>query len=86
MALPERIAIDPKILTGKPVVRRPRSELQLSLDNPHPDTGALAELGLAEWAQSLPDDNPESLLNPSAARNIRWTPGEGWTPEPYPAL
>jgi hypothetical protein len=61
------------------VTHRRRAELHRSLDNPHPETVEFAELGLADWAQSLPDDDPESLVNLRAARKIRWPPGEGWS-------
>ena len=57
---------------------RRRLDLRRSLENPHPETAELAEQGIEEWARLLPDEDAESLVDPSALRPIRWVPGEGW--------
>lgn len=58
--------------------RRRRAELQKSLLNPHPESAALADLGLQEWAEGLPDEDAEGLLDSRAGRSVQWIPGEGW--------
>jgi Arc/MetJ-type ribon-helix-helix transcriptional regulator len=57
--------------------RRRRAELRLSLQNPHPESAGLAELGFDEWARGLPDED-EALVDSSAGKPIRWVPGKGW--------
>jgi Arc/MetJ-type ribon-helix-helix transcriptional regulator len=63
------------------VQRRLRAELRQSLENPHPNTAALAELGMEDWARSLPDDDTPALLDPAAGKPVRWVPGTGWVSE-----
>lgn len=58
--------------------RRRRALLVSSLRNPHPEAGELADLGLGDWADSLPSEDAESLVDPRAGRDVRWVPGEGW--------
>jgi hypothetical protein len=58
--------------------RRRRAELRRSLENPHPESAELAEQGFEEWARSFPEEDGESLLDPSAGKNVRWVPGQGW--------
>lgn len=58
--------------------RRRRSELRISLENPHPESGEVAEQGLEEWSRGLPDEDTGSLLDDQAGRAMRWIPGEGW--------
>jgi len=58
--------------------RRRLAELRLSLQNPHPESAELAELGFEEWAQGLPDEDAEALVDSSAGRPIQWIPGKGW--------
>ncbi len=58
--------------------RRRREDLHRSLANPHADALELAELGLAAWAQALPEDDVAELLDPQAGRPIQWQPGRGW--------
>jgi Arc/MetJ-type ribon-helix-helix transcriptional regulator len=55
-----------------------RADLRRSLDNPHPESAALAEQGIEEWARALPDEDASTLINPKAGRAIRWVPGRGW--------
>ncbi|MGO9259281.1 MAG: hypothetical protein ACLQU1_23655 [Bryobacteraceae bacterium] len=58
--------------------RRRRVELRRSLENPHPESAALAEQGLEEWSRGLPEEDAEALVDSSAGRAVRWVPGEGW--------
>jgi hypothetical protein len=58
--------------------RRRRGELRLSLRNPHPESADLAELGFAEWATGLPEEDTEALVDSGAGRPVRWVPGKGW--------
>ncbi len=58
--------------------RRRRVELHRSLQNPHPQTLELAEQDLKEWSGTLPDEDPEALVDRSLGKAIRWVPGEGW--------
>ncbi|MGH7564688.1 MAG: hypothetical protein ACREK5_09745 [Gemmatimonadota bacterium] len=57
--------------------RRRRAALRSSLAKPHSESDSLAELGLDEWAEHLPEGD-QDLLDPEAGTKIRWTPGEGW--------
>ncbi|HEX7359502.1 MAG TPA: hypothetical protein VF283_03320 [Bryobacteraceae bacterium] len=58
--------------------RRRREELRRSIENPHPESAELAEQGIEEWSRSLPEENPEVLLDSRAGKALRWIPGEGW--------
>lgn len=58
--------------------RRRRLELSRSLRNPHPEAVDLAGQGLQEWANGLPEEDVEGLLNASAGKPVRWVAGEGW--------
>jgi Arc/MetJ-type ribon-helix-helix transcriptional regulator len=58
--------------------RRRRADLRRSLQNPHPESAELAELGFEEWARSLPEEDTEALLDSSLGTPVRWVPGEGW--------
>ena len=58
--------------------RRRRSELQRSLESPHPESAELAGHGLEEWSRGLPEEDVEALLDSSAGQAVRWVPGEGW--------
>jgi hypothetical protein len=60
--------------------RRRREGLLRSLKNPHPEAAELADTGLAEWGASLPAGD-EGLVDPSAGKAVRWTPGQGWVEE-----
>jgi len=57
---------------------RRRAELRRSLRNPHPETIAFADEGFAEWLRGLPEENPESLVDMSRGKPVRWVPGKGW--------
>lgn len=58
--------------------RRRRDELRRSLQNPHPESAELAGQGLQQWAQALPDEDAEGLVDTSAGVAVQWVPGEGW--------
>ena len=58
--------------------RRRHEDLRLSLNNPHPDSTKLEEAGFATWAQGLPIEDCESIIDTSVGVPIRWTPGKGW--------
>jgi hypothetical protein len=58
--------------------RRRRAELRRSLQNPHPESAALAERGLEEWTRTLPEEDTEALVDSRAGKPVRWIPGEGW--------
>jgi hypothetical protein len=63
------------------LVRRRREGLMRSLANPHPETLALAEAGLADWAARLPVEE-DDLVDVSAGKSVRWIEGKGWEEEP----
>jgi hypothetical protein len=58
--------------------RRRREELRRSLRSPHPESLETEELGIDEWASRLPDEAGADILDPSAGKEIRWVPEEGW--------
>ena len=58
--------------------RRRRSELRRSLENPHPESAALATEGSQEWTRGLPEEDTEALIDSSGGKALRWVPGEGW--------
>ncbi len=58
---------------------RRRAALSRSLQNPHPESAALAEHGLEEWASGLPEEDAEALLDGKSGQAVRWIPGSGWT-------
>ena len=57
---------------------RRRLELRRSLQNPHPESLELAEQGLDEWSQELPEEDAQSLIDTRTLKPIRWVPGQGW--------
>lgn len=58
--------------------RRRRDALDQSIANPHPETAALADIALGDWARDLPDDD---LIDLSGGTAVRWVEGQGWVPE-----
>ena len=58
--------------------RRRREDLRRSLDHPHPESAELAEQGLDEWTQNLPDEDTGSLIDRNAGQAVRWVAGQGW--------
>lgn len=61
------------------LARRRREGLLRSLQRPHPDATELAEMGLADWGASLPDD--DELVDVVAGKPVRWVEGQGWLDE-----
>lgn len=57
--------------------RRQRQELLRSLDATHPDTAAIASLGLSNWSDGLPAVD-DGLTDPATGVAVRWTAGQGW--------
>lgn len=57
-----------------------RAELRRSLANPHPESHELAEMGLQDWADALPDENISTLIDLQGGQTVHWEPGRGWTP------
>jgi hypothetical protein len=60
--------------------RRRRAALLQSVTNPHPDTGALADIGLADWVSDLPQE--DDLVDLSRGTPVRWVEGRGWIEDP----
>ena len=65
--------------------RRQRLELLRSLEAPHPDSAATAALGLADWAEALPEGDSD-LLDASAGEPVHWRPESGWQPSGSPEI
>ena len=61
--------------------RRRREELRRSLRAPHPEAAVVAEAGIDEWADRLPDEDASGLVDARAGKPVRWIPGEGWVEE-----
>jgi hypothetical protein len=60
---------------------RRRERLLRSLKNPHSEAAELAEIGLYDWAASLPVD-VDDLVDMTAGKPVRWVEGQGWIEEP----
>ena len=58
--------------------RRRREDLRRSLEHPHPESAELAEQGLDEWTQGLPDEDTGLLIDQNAGHAVRWVAGQGW--------
>jgi len=58
--------------------RRRREELRRSLRAPHPEAAVVAEAGLDDWGDRLPDEDASGLVDPCAGKAVSWIPGEGW--------
>lgn len=56
--------------------RRRREALLQSVANPHPETAALADIGLGDWVQDLPEES--DLVDLSTGTPVRWVDGRGW--------
>ena len=61
------------------LTRRRRDALLQSVQNPHPETTELVDVGLSDWVSDLPAD--ETLVDASAGTPVRWIEGQGWTKE-----
>jgi post-segregation antitoxin (ccd killing protein) len=57
--------------------RRRREALRAALENPHPETAELAEVGWAEWAATA-DPADADLVDPEGGTPIQWSPEKGW--------
>lgn len=53
-------------------------ELLRSLHNPHPDSEQLAQAGVPEWMDELPEGD-EDIIDVKTGTSVRWIPGKGWT-------
>lgn len=58
-----------------------REQLHRSLQNPHPESVALADEGFDAWAAALQEERGESLYDARAAKPVRWVEGQGWLEE-----
>jgi len=58
--------------------RRRREKLHLSIENPHPESRELAELGLEDWATGVPEAAVDGLLDPEEGIALSWNSDEGW--------
>lgn len=61
------------------LTQRRRDALLQSVQNPHPETTELVDMGLSDWVSDLPAD--ETLVDASAGTSVRWIEGQGWTKE-----
>ena len=59
---------------------RRREGLLCSIENSHPEAGELADVGLAEWAATLPQHD-DGLVDVRAGTAVRWVEGQGWMEE-----
>ena len=62
------------------LARRRREELLLSVSSPHPEASEVAELGLVDWGESLPEE-ADPLVDDAAGTAVRWVEGAGWIQE-----
>ncbi len=58
--------------------RAKRDELRRSLAAPHPESEEFAELGLDEWATSLPAEDISQLVDLESGTPVRWIAGQGF--------
>lgn len=65
------------------LTRRRREGLLHSLRSPHPEAAELAETGLADWCESLPEGD-DDLVDVNAGKPVRWVEGQGWVEELSP--
>jgi len=61
------------------LAQRRRDALRQSVQDPHPETTGLFDMGLSEWIAELPSD--ETLVDASVGTPVRWIEGQGWTKE-----
>jgi hypothetical protein len=66
---------------AREIERRRREELLRSLKSPHPETGEVARLGLADWESRFAGDD-DALVDVDDGKAIRWVEGKGWVEEP----
>ena len=61
------------------LAQRRRDALLQSVQNPHPETTELVDVGLRDWASDLPAD--ETLVDANTGTAVRWVEGQGWIKE-----
>ncbi len=61
------------------LAQRRRDALLQSVQNPHPETTELIDVGLSDWVSDLPQDEP--LVDATGGTAVRWVDGQGWTKE-----
>jgi hypothetical protein len=61
------------------LAQRRRDALLQSVQNPHPETSDLVDIGLSDWVSDLPAD--EALVDTGAGTAVRWVEGQGWIKE-----
>lgn len=61
------------------LAQRRRDALLHSVQNPHPETTDLVDVGLSDWVSDLPGD--ESLVDATGGTPVRWVEGQGWIKE-----
>lgn len=64
------------------LARRAREQLLASLETPHAESLEMADLGLADLAQSLPEDDVAEMCDLSAGTPVQWSDGRGWIEDP----
>jgi len=66
------------ILKRHELNRRRRADFERSLQNPNPESIAIAELGFSGCARRQPEEDAGALVDLNAGTPVRWVPGEGW--------
>jgi hypothetical protein len=61
------------------LAQRRRDALPHSVQNPHPETTDLADIGISDWGSGLPGD--DTLVDANAGTPVRWVEGHGWIEE-----
>jgi Arc/MetJ-type ribon-helix-helix transcriptional regulator len=61
------------------LAQRRRDALLQSVQNPHPETTELVDVGLSDWVSELAQD--EALVDATGGTAVRWIDGQGWTKE-----
>jgi hypothetical protein len=59
--------------------QRRRDALLQSVQNPHPETTELVDVGLSDWVSDLPGE--ATLVDANGGIAVRWVEGQGWTKE-----
>lgn len=60
--------------------RRRSEDLRRSLENPHEESEAVADLGMDDWGAGIAESKDAGdLLDPQGGREVRWRAGLGWT-------
>ncbi len=57
-----------------------KEELRRSMRTPHPESEHLAQTGIGDWIDSLPEGDAD-LVDLKAGEGVRWVPGQGWMEE-----